>query len=174
MSMLDARRVLKILHELSSSGIIGALAAHLALLSVASTTQMLEYAAVRRGIEVITQYVLLPSLAVVLISGLLSIAVHRPFHGAGWAWLKLALGMAMFEGTLGAVNATARDASALAAKIVAGEAPVSSMDDVLRHEWGGLWFILFLSIINIVLGVWRPRLSRRAPDEPTVANEVSS
>jgi hypothetical protein len=172
--MLDARRVLKILHEVSSSGIVGAIAAHLAVLSVASTTQMLEYAAVRRGIEVITQWVLLPSLAVVLVTGLLAIAVHRPFHSAGWAWLKLALGMAMFEGTLGAINATARDASALAAKVVAGEQPVSAMDDVLRHEWGGLWVILFLSLANIVLGVWRPKLTRRQPDEQPAATEPTS
>lgn len=172
--MLDARRVLKILHEVSSSGIVGAIAAHLAVLSVASTTQMLEYAAVRRGIEVITQWVLLPSLAVVLVTGLLAIAVHRPFHSAGWAWLKLALGMAMFEGTLGAINATARDASALAAKVVAGEQPVSAMDDVLRHEWGGLWVILFLSLANIVLGVWRPKLTRRQPEEQPASTEPTS
>jgi uncharacterized membrane protein len=102
-------------------------------------------------------------------------AVHRPFHGAGWALLKLALGMTMFEGTLGAINATARDAAQLSARIVAGELPVSAMDDVLRHEWAGLWFILFLSVVNIVLGVWRPKFTRRKPDEqPPASTEPTS
>jgi hypothetical protein len=173
--MLDTRRVLKILHEISTSGVIGAIGAHLALLSVASTTQMIEYAVVRRGIEVITRWVLLPSLAVVLVTGLFAMAVHRPFHGAGWALLKLALGMTMFEGTLGAINATARDAAQLSARIVAGELPVSAMDDVLRHEWAGLWFILSLSVVNIVLGVWRPKFTRRKPDEqPPASTEPTS
>ncbi len=172
--MLDTRKVLKIFHELSSAGIIGALAAHLALLSIASTSQALEYATVRRGIEAITKLVLLPSLAVVLFTGLIAIAVHRPFHGAGWAWLKLATGLAMFEGTLGAINGTARDAASLATRVAAGELPVTAMDDVLRHEWGGLWVILFLSVTNIVLGVWRPRLTRRQPGEAPVPEAPAS
>jgi hypothetical protein len=172
--MLDTRRILKIFHELSSAGIIGALAAHLVLLSIASTTEALEYATVRRGIEAITRLVLLPSLGTVLFTGLIAIAVHRPFHGAGWAWVKLASGLVMFEGTLGAINGTARDAASLSARVARGELPVSAMDDVLRHEWGGLWVILFLSVANIVLGVWRPRLTRRKPDEPPVTESPAS
>ncbi len=167
--MLDTRRVLKILHEISSAGMIGALGAHLVLVSLA-TASAVEYAVVRRGIEAITKYVMLPSLGVVIVSGLLAIAVHRPFHSAGWAWIKLALGVSVFEGTLGAVNATARDASALAAKVAAGELPASAMDDVLRHEWGGLWVIFGLAVVNIVLGVWRPKLGKRA----TAASPESS
>jgi hypothetical protein len=166
---VDTRRILKILHEVSTSGIIGALAAHGVLLTVA-TASALEYAAVRRGIEAITQYVLLPSLGVVLLTGLLAIAVHHPFHGAAWAWVKLALGMSMFEGTLGSVNATAREASALAAKVASGEADPQAMHDVLRHEWGGLGVILFLSLVNIVLGVWRPKLYRTTNVAPSATD----
>ena len=169
---MPARRILKILHEISTCGVIGSLAAHGVLLTVA-TASALEYAAVRRGIEAITQYVLLPSLGVVLFTGLLAIAVHHPFHGAGWAWVKLLLGMSMFEGTLGAVNATARDASALAAKVASGEADPSALQTVLRHEWGGLGVILFLSLANIVLGVWRPKLSRSAQAAEASADEAS-
>ena len=155
--MMDTRRALKILHEIGSAGIIGAIGAHLVLIGTADVSTPAAYAVLRHGIEVVTERILLPSLLVVLVSGVLGIAVHPPFHNAGWAWIKAATGVSMLEGTLGGIQGTARDAAALAAKVARGEAPASAMDDVLRHERGALWTILFLSIANIVLGVWRPK-----------------
>jgi hypothetical protein len=160
---MSVRRALKILHEVASAGIIGALAVHIVLLVAARPMGPVEYAAIRQGIDLVARWVLLPSLALVLLSGLLAMAVHSPFHNAGWAWLKAATGVLMLEGTLGAINATARDAALLAAKVARGEADGSAMADVLRHEWGGLWVILGLSLGNVVLGVWRPRLTGRTP-----------
>lgn len=162
--MRHLRPTLKFLHELSSAGIIGALLAHLVLLTVATTTAM-EYATLRRGIELLTRWVLLPSLAVVLISGLLAIAAHRPFHSAGWPWIKALTGIALFEGTLGAIVGTSRDAAALAAKVAAGEGDPAGFAPLLRHEWGGLWTILALSVANIVIAVWRPRFKKTAPGQ---------
>ncbi|MFO0635353.1 MAG: hypothetical protein U0168_21100 [Nannocystaceae bacterium] len=50
----------------------------------------------------------MPSLLVVLVSGLCAIAVHHPFHNAGWAWLKAATTLLVLEGTLVAVQGPAQ------------------------------------------------------------------
>lgn len=154
------RRLLKFLHEIGSAGIIGAIVAHISLLLSARHMSAVEYAAVRHSIDALSRWLLMPSLAIVLISGFLAMAVHAPFHNAGWAWIKALMGVMMLEGTLGAIQGTARDAAALSARIARGEIDGDGgMKEILRHEWGGLWFILALCAVNVALAVWRPKLS---------------
>ena len=156
------RKLLKLLHEVGAVGVMGALAAYLVLVATAPQDSLVEYAAVRRGISALTQWLLLPSLVVVLISGLLAIAATRAYMDQGWPWLKALSTVAMFEGTLLTVNASARKAAELsAAAASAGEASPELLAPILRTEWIGLWTILALSFGNIVVAVWRPRLRRR-------------
>ncbi len=157
------RQVLKILHEVGSIGVMGSFAAYLVLVVTAPdpATSLVAYAAVRQGIAQITRLILVPSLALVLITGLLAIAANRALHSAGWAWVKALLGVSVFEGTLLTVGAGARRASELAALAVAGQPDPAELALVLHGEWGGLWLLLLLSLANIVLAVWRPRFGRR-------------
>jgi hypothetical protein len=153
------KRLLKFLHEVSTVGIMGALVAQLILSAYARGLAAHDQAVVRAGILLLSEWLLLPSLAVVLVSGVFAIAIHRPFHNAGWAWVKALLGVAMLEGTLGGVQGTAREAAAITKKIAEGHAEPGLLEPVLRHEAGGLWVVLALSVINIALAIWRPKLS---------------
>jgi len=155
------RKLLKILHEVGSVGVLGSFAACLVIIITGpAQDSLVAYAATRHTIAEICRWLLVPSLGMVLISGLLAIAANRAYANAGWAWVKALLGVSMFEGTLVTVGASARHAAELSALAAAGNPDPVQLAGVLRTEWGGLWMLLALSLANIVLGVWRPRLGR--------------
>ena len=56
-----------------------------------------------------------------LVTGLLAMAVHRPFQELRWVWVKALLGISMFEATLAIIQAKGADAARISAKIAAGE-----------------------------------------------------
>ena len=75
----------------------------------------------------ISDWVLLPSLAVALVSGLVSMVVHRPFLDKGWVWIKAGLGILMFKGTLTIVSAIEVKAVRSRPKIAAVRSATSTM-----------------------------------------------
>jgi hypothetical protein len=119
-------------------------------------------AAVLHGIASISKWLLVPSLVIVLISGLLAISATEAYKNAAWAWVKALLGIGAFEGTLLTVGSSARRAAELSALAASGRGDAADLAQVLRTEWGGLWILAALALVNIVLAVWRPRLYRRS------------
>lgn len=154
------RKTLKILHTLAACGLIGGVLAHMVLLAAAPQDTPQTYADVRQTIAALGNYVLLPSLGVVLVSGLLSMAVHKPYQEKWWAWIKAATGIGTFESVLSTVG-KADFAAAVSVRIAEGSATPDAMGNALDREWGYLIAILVLSVANVVLGVWRPRFRYR-------------
>jgi hypothetical protein len=153
------RRSLKFLHELGAIGLMGAVAACLVLIAIQPVHSVASWLAVREGIFAISRWILVPSLVLVLLSGLLAIAATHAYHDAGWAWLKALLGIGTFEGIL-LVAGNARRALELAVGVDAAQrVPVSWLTE-LRPEWGGLWLMFAIALANVVLAIWRPRLLR--------------
>ena len=108
------------------------------------------------------KWVLVPSLLLVLVSGLAALGANPAYHDAGWAWLKALTGLAMFEGTLLTVDSTARQVAELtAAAAASGLLEPAALESLIGRERGGLWGLLAVAIANVILGVWRPRFSRR-------------
>lgn len=155
------RKALKFFHTFASCGLIGALLGYIIILFYAPQDTARSYAEARQTISAICNYLLLPSLAIALVTGLLSMAAHQPFQDQRWVWVKALLGLSMFEATLAIIQSKATTAAAVAADIAAGAAPPGALDAALSTEWQSLGAILALSIANIALGVWRPRLARR-------------
>ena len=156
------RRLLKALHTLGAIGFMGGLAACLVLVANTAVEPTPTFAAARNGIALINKWLLTPSLLLVLVSGLLAIAASDAYKNAGWAWMKALLGIVTFEGTLLTIVGTGRKAAEQAAGAVAGQADaMTQVAGLLRTEWGALWLMLTLGLVNIVLAIWRPRISRR-------------
>lgn len=141
---------------------IGSLAIYIVILLYAPHDTALAYANARETIRVICSYVLVPSMVLVLVSGLLSMAVHRPFQEQRWVWAKALTGLSIFEATLGLVQSKANDAAAEAAKIALAEPGRAPLQTAIAHEWNVMLAILAIAVINVWLGVWRPRFARRA------------
>lgn len=168
------RRFLKFSHTIGAIGMMGALACLLALLLFAPPPTSPEgYAAARAGMGAVSKWVFMPSLGLTLVAGLLSIAATPAFHNMGWPWLKAATGILLFEsgfvGVMGPMQAEAeRSAKVLAGGEVAGVMPA------FASERNVLIVLLLLSVANVVLGVWRPRLVRRRERERESAQSSGS
>lgn len=157
--MPDMKRTLKLVRTLAAMAMGGGICASIALLLRAPPMDdVAAYLALRASLASIARMVLLPATALTLVSGLLSIAVHRPFHNAGWAWFKALTGVLVFEGTLGGIDSPAQ--RALASVTSKGPVDHAALAELLRHEWGALWIILCLCVANVVLGIWRPKFGR--------------
>lgn len=156
------RKTLKFLHTIGAIGLTGALAAQIVLLSQLPQPESLsEYTTMRIAMGTLAEWILLPSLAITLVSGLLSMAATPAFQNSGWAWMKLVLGVSMFEGTLITVQGPAQKEAELSAQAIAGEIDPALLGQAMTAEWNSIWVVLAIAIINVLLGVWRPRFQRR-------------
>ncbi len=156
------RRLLKFLHTMGAIGLMGAMASLLVLLSlVPPPGELAGYALIRGAMGAIATCVFLPALALTLLAGLLAIAFNRAFHNAGWALLKLATGILVFEGGFVGVQGPMQEEANRSAAALAGQVDPATLAQSLGPERGTLWVLLAVATLNVVLGVWRPRLIRR-------------
>ncbi|MGH1587450.1 hypothetical protein ACRBEV_02670 [Methylobacterium phyllosphaerae] len=155
------RRLLKFLHTMGSAGLLGAMASLVVMVSLAPAPAALAgYAAMRGAMGAVATWIFLPALAVTLMSGLLAMALNRAFLMAGWAWVKLATGVLMFEGGLVYVQGPMKQEAEQSARALAGLVDPATLAVALPGERGTLWVLLAVATANVALGIWRPRILR--------------
>ena len=155
------RRLLKFLHTMGSAGLLGAMASLVVMLSLSPAPSALAgYAATRGAMGAVATWIFLPALAVTLMSGLLAMALNRAFLNAGWAWVKLATGVLMFEGGLVYVQGPMKQEAEQSARALAGVVDPAVLAVSLTGERGTLWVLLAVATANVALGIWRPRILR--------------
>lgn len=169
------RKAIKIFHSLASCGLVGGLAAYMIVLVWAPQVTPAQYADMRQVIAAISNYILVPSLGVALVTGLVAMMVQRAFQGMRWVWVKAVLGLAMFEATLAVIQGKANEGLALAQKVAAGTEAAETLKVALSSEWTSLYAIMALSLAQVILGVWRPALhGRRATRRTTSSSDAPS
>lgn len=152
---------LKFLHTIGAIGFMGSIATLLVLLRFAGPlASSAENALIYGAMAEVASWILYPSMIGTVIAGLLAIAANRAFHNAGWAWVKLASGILVFEGSLISIIGPIQEEAKTRAAFLAGQEDltlIAGFDGSLKSS---LWVMLFVALINVVLGIWRPRLTR--------------
>ena len=167
------RKALKFLHTLGRVGLLGTFMTLVIVLALLPDPlqDIHGYAALTELVDRLARWVLLPSLAITLVSGLLSIGAVTAFHSAGWAWLKLATGVVMFEGTLLAVQGPIKREANLTRQFLNGDLEASVMATSFDTVSYSIIVLGSVALANVVLGIWRPRLGRRKVVSAKVAEE---
>jgi hypothetical protein len=140
-------------------GLMGSIASLLVLMSFSPpSTSLADFALMRRAIAAIATWVFFPSFALTLVAGMLAVAANRAFHDAGWAWVKLASGILVFAGSF-QILASMQDEAKQSAGALAGQLDLGPITGSFGEQ-SALWVLLAVSTANVVLGIWRPRLTR--------------
>ena len=150
------RRLLKFLHTLGAVGFMGGMAALAAILlgSPATSGAAGHVPAMAR----VAVWVIGPSMMLTVIAGLLAMAVTPAFQDAAWVWAKTATGILILEGGLHVLGPLQEEAKRGAGGSAASDpAGVSTM---LAAEANTLWLLLGVSLANIALAIWRPRMPK--------------
>ena len=92
-------------------------------------------------------------------AGLLAMAVNRGYHSAGWALAKLLSGVLVFEWGFAAIQGPMQEEAELSARALAHQVDPAALAQSLGAEWKSLWVMLALATVNVMLGIWRPRLT---------------
>ncbi len=140
---------------------MGAMACLLVLLGFTpEPTSLPEYALMRAAMGGIATWIFLPSLGLTLVAGLLAMGINRAYQNAGWAWAKLASGILVFEWGFAAIQGPMQQEAELSARALAHQVDPNVLAASLGAERNSLWVMLAVATANVILGVWRPRLTR--------------
>lgn len=158
--MISLRRLLKFLHTTAGAGLTGGAAAlALVLLLTPVSIDDASYTALIVGTSHIAAWVIGPSMVVTVITGLLAMVAHPPFQDAGWVWVKAATGILVLLAGLHIIGPLQEEA-ARAARGLADSSDAAEVARLFQAEINTAWVMLGVSIANIALGVWRPRLPK--------------
>lgn len=155
------KHLLKWMHLLGVVGCTGALGVALVLAADLDRSTSENVAGALRAIATVIGSVAVPSLVLMVASGLLLTVKTPAYFEARWVWLKALLGVAVGVLLLGLLQPAAQLAAAFAGSGAFGS-PVfgGQQAAVERLQWAGV-VVLALCLTALAVAVWRPRLGRR-------------
>jgi hypothetical protein len=154
------RRLLKFLHTVAAAGLTGAIAALAIVLILApGSIGAAGYVPLMATMAKVAAWTIGPSMVLTVVSGLLSMAATPVFYDAGWVWIKAGTGLLVLEGGLHVLGPLQEEAKR-GAGALSGRLNPADVATLFTAESNTLWVLLAVSVANIALGVWRPRLPK--------------
>lgn len=157
------RHLLKIVHLLALTGFVGGLASSLLLSDFADNAPPSLLAALRMSVASLGESLVVPSLVLMVVSGMLLVVARPQLVGARWLWAKAVLTVVIAIIAVGVVQPAITRAAVLAAEGALGTPALSEMSQAFTAERVGGMLALLLAAVAVVLAVWRPRLGQRPP-----------
>lgn len=153
-------RLIKFLHLLALAGFVGGLVSTLLLSDFADAAPPSVLAALRMSIASLGESLVVPSLVLLMLTGMLLVVARPQLVRARWLWMKAALAVAVAAIALAVVHPAITRAALLAAEGVLGTPALDEMSRTFSVEraWGVV--VLLLSAAAVALAVWRPRLGQ--------------
>ena len=154
------RHLLKIIHLLALAGFAGGLASTLLLSDFTDTAPPSVLAALLMLIASLGETLVVPSLVLMALSGMLLVITRPQLVRARWVWAKAVLTVVIAIVALGVVQPAITRAALLAAEGALGTPALNEMSAAFGAERAGSLIVLALSVVAVVLAVWRPRLGQ--------------
>ena len=151
---------MKFLHTVGAAGLTGAVAALAVVLLLAPQSASADaYVPIVLATAKIAAWIIGPSMAITVVTGLLAMLVTPGFQDAGWVWAKAATGIVVLQGGLHVLGPLQEESKRVAGALANGSNPADAAR-LFEAEVNTLWLLLAVSVLNIALGVWRPRFPK--------------
>ena len=158
------KNLLKLLHFAGLVGLAGGIVVILVLLDSIDATSPAGLASMHAAIALICGALVVPSLVIVLLTGMLLVVARPQFINARWVWAKAFFGLiaagAILLGFQPLVNALASMSASGALGTPPG--PLASTVDTERYA---AYLVLANVLLATIVAIWRPRLGRPSTGE---------
>jgi hypothetical protein len=152
------KNLLKLLHFAGLVGLGGGLVIALVLVDTVDATSPAATAAMHAAIALICAGVIVPSLVVVVLTGMFLVVARPALIGARWVWVKALLGVAVVVAVLGYLQPAMLAAASMATAGALGDSALGPLPAVVAAELGAAWWTRALVVVAGVVAVGRPRL----------------
>lgn len=156
------KNLLKLLHYASLAGLGGGIVVILVLLDTIDATSPAAVASMHAAIALVCSGLVVPSLVVLLLTGMLLVVARPQLISARWVWAKALVGVIVAVALLAGLQPLVIALASMSATGALGDAPPGPLARTVETERWAAYLTLANVVVAMVIAVWRPRLGRPA------------
>lgn len=156
------KNLLKLLHYASLAGLGGGMVVILVLLDTIDATSPASVAGMHAAIALLCGALVVPSLVVLLLTGMLLVVARPHLISARWVWAKAIVGVIVAVTVLAGFQPLVIALASMSATGALGDAPPGPLASTVETERWAAYLTLATVVAAMAIAVWRPRLGRPA------------